>query len=89
MKTIKFYRGEENEIVVEHDNYEESIFRDQNVKALLTVNRVLQQPSDREPSIVAFCGDRGEDGHRLTLGMKCGELLATEIEELELICSHP
>lgn len=122
MKTIKFYRGEENGIVVEHDNYEDSIFRDQYVKALLTVNRVLAQPSDREPGIVAFCGDRGEgksscmetvaemlrecrqqnsaayrfisehklpergeDGHRLTLGMQCGELMETQIEELELI----
>lgn len=60
MNTIRFYRGEENGIVKEEAKFSESLFREQYVQALLAIDKILAHPTRNEPSIVAFCGDRGE-----------------------------
>lgn len=60
MNPIKFYRGEENGIVKEEKNYSESLFREQYIQALLAIDKILANKTESEPSIVAFCGDRGE-----------------------------
>lgn len=63
--TIKFYSGDEKGVVIERDNYNESIFRDQYEKA----QHILKELEEAEPpqsdnpgmpNILAFCGDRGE-----------------------------
>lgn len=63
--TIKFYAGDEKGVVIERDNYTDSIFRDQYEKARLILNefeKVQSSESDEPgiPNILAFCGDRGE-----------------------------
>lgn len=63
--TIKFYAGDEKGVVIERDNYTDSIFRDQYEKARLILNEFEKvQPSESDepgiPNILAFCGDRGE-----------------------------
>ena len=60
MNTIRFYRGEENGIVKEETKFSESLFKEQYVQALLAIDKILAHPTKTEPSIVAFCGDRGE-----------------------------
>lgn len=60
MNTIRFFRGEENGIVKEEAKFSESLFREQYVQALLAIDKILAHPTRNEPSIVAFCGDRGE-----------------------------
>lgn len=57
---IKFYRGDENDVVVETEKLNESIFLEQYTKALMLVNNIAQKPSCQIPSVVTFCGDRGE-----------------------------
>lgn len=58
--TIKFYRNEENVVVIEKEKFEESLFIDQYVQALLAIDKKIAAKEEHEPSIVAFCGDRGE-----------------------------
>ena len=60
METLRFYRGQEDMVVVEEQDYGESIFSEQYILALRQIEKILSQPKDRIPSIVAFCGDRGE-----------------------------
>ena len=60
MDTLKFYRGQEDVVVVEEQDYNESIFSEQYILALRQIEKMLSQPKERIPSIVAFCGDRGE-----------------------------
>lgn len=70
---MKLYSGEENGIVIEN-SAEDSIFKEQYVRAHFIINDMLKTAvkageikyEDRQPSIgstpniVAFCGDRGE-----------------------------
>lgn len=63
--TIKFYAGDEKGVVIERNNYHESIFRDQYEKAKLILKEFektepLQSDEPETPNILAFCGDRGE-----------------------------
>ena len=60
VKDIKFYCGEENGVVVEKDVIDESIFKEQYSKAIKLIDHIIVNPSKDIPSIVAFCGDRGE-----------------------------
>lgn len=60
MDTIKFYRGEEDEVIIEDMNFETSIFSEQYSLALQQIERIISVPKNKIPSIVAFCGDRGE-----------------------------
>lgn len=57
---FRYYIGEENIVVVEKENYEESLFREQYIQALQLVNDLAERPKDDVPNLVAFCGDRGE-----------------------------
>lgn len=59
MLTIKFYKGEERDVVRE-DNLEDSIFHEQYDRAMMLAREFVSSPSDRIPNIIAFCGDRGE-----------------------------
>lgn len=47
-------------VVVEKQDYGESIFSEQYTLALRQIEKILSQPKEKIPSIVAFCGDRGE-----------------------------
>lgn len=60
MKPIKFYRGDENHIVVETNRLVDSIFAEQYVKSLILIDNILRTSNEEVPSIVTFCGDRGE-----------------------------
>ena len=60
MDTLKFYRGQENIVVVEEQDYGESIFSEQYILALRQIEKIISKPKKKIPSIVAFCGDRGE-----------------------------
>lgn len=67
---VKFYIGEENGIVREKKDYEQSIFQEQYVQALKCLNTLTQKMQEEKneenlvedyaPNIIAFCGDRGE-----------------------------
>lgn len=59
-QVFRYYKGEENIVVVEKDNYEESLFREQYVQALKQVTDHVEHPKDNIPNLIAFCGDRGE-----------------------------
>ena len=60
MESINFYQGQEDIVVVEKDNYGQSIFREQYTRALLQLEKFVSSPKKNVPSILAFCGDRGE-----------------------------
>lgn len=57
---FRYYKGEENIVVVEKENYEESLFREQYIQALQLVTDLAEHPKVDVPNLVAFCGDRGE-----------------------------
>ena len=57
---FRYYKGEENIVVVEKENYEESLFREQYIQALQLVTELAERPKKDVPNLVAFCGDRGE-----------------------------
>ena len=59
-KIFRYYKGEENIVVVEKKNYEESLFREQYAQALQLVTDIAEHPKDEVPNLVTFCGDRGE-----------------------------
>ena len=59
-KIFRYYKGEENIVVVEKKNYEESLFREQYAQALQLVTDIAEHPKDDVPNLVTFCGDRGE-----------------------------
>lgn len=60
MESIKFYQGQEDIVVVEKENYAQSIFKEQYTRALLQLEKFVASPKKDVPSILAFCGDRGE-----------------------------
>lgn len=60
MPTIKYYIGEEKDVVIERKDYKESIFHEQYKQALMLTNRILRYASDSVPNLIAFCGDRGD-----------------------------
>lgn len=60
MESIKFYQGQEDVVVVEEKDYGQSIFKEQYTQALLQLEKIVAKPKDEIPSIIAFCGDRGE-----------------------------
>ena len=57
---LTFYRGQEDVVVNEKDNYIESLFKDQYTHALLQIHQLVSKQKEGVPSILAFCGDRGE-----------------------------
>lgn len=68
--TIKLYKGEEHGVVIEKDNFEESMFYAQYDKASLILKGMMERNEavikegtptiTMTPNIIAFCGDRGE-----------------------------
>ena len=65
LPTIVFDLAKDNRIIIEKENYSESIFAYQYGKALSLLSQSLVvDDSDKEsrfyPNIIAFCGDRGE-----------------------------
>ena len=63
-KPLRFYKGDENGVVIEHGDYENSIFRNQYTQALKLIEelafRTNVEKDAHRPNIIAFCGDRGE-----------------------------
>ena len=60
MESIKFYQGEEDVVVIEKKDYGLSIFKEQYTQAVLQLEKLVASPKENIPSILAFCGDRGE-----------------------------
>lgn len=60
MEAVRFYRGQEDVVVVEKSDFGQSIFKEQYILALQQIEKMLATPKDNIPSILAFCGDRGE-----------------------------
>ena len=60
INAIKFYRGHEDVVVVEQQDFDKSIFKEQYNLALQQIEKVVSDPKDKIPSVIAFCGDRGE-----------------------------
>lgn len=59
--TIIFRMGEETGIVIEKENFSESLFREHYVKALQLANDIIGRPEqDANSNVIAFCADRGE-----------------------------
>lgn len=59
-KILTFLRGQEDMVVKETENYSESLFKDQYTHALLQIHQLVSKKNGNVPSIIAFCGDRGE-----------------------------
>ena len=61
---IKFYKGDENGVVIEKSGYDKSIFRNQYAQALELIdelaNREVKDGDVAPNNIIAFSGDRGE-----------------------------
>lgn len=61
---LRFYRGDENGLVIEKGKYDTSIFRNQYAQALKLINELAsRKDKDHDasrPNIIAFCGNRGE-----------------------------
>lgn len=57
---LTFYRGQEDIVVNEKANYMKSLFKDQYTHALLQIHQLVSKQKEGVPSILAFCGDRGE-----------------------------
>lgn len=77
MDSVKFYIGDEDKVVIEDKGFENSLFTNQYVKALRRLEDILQHPSNTEPNIIAFCGDRGEGKS------SCMESFATILENIK------
>lgn len=60
MRNIYFYNDESNSVVLEKDNFENSIFKEQYIQALLLFQNILENADETKSNIIAFCGDRGE-----------------------------
>lgn len=61
---LRFYRGDENGVVIEKGKYDTSIFRNQYAQALKLINELASRKDENHdasrPNIIAFCGNRGE-----------------------------
>lgn len=61
---LRFYRGDENGVVIEKGEYDISIFRNQYAQALKLINELASRKDEdhdaSRPNIIAFCGNRGE-----------------------------
>lgn len=84
MNSIKFYKGEENGLVVETDNMVESIFVEQYIQAFKQIDKLLCIETADIPNVITFCGDRGEGKtscmtsvQRILKSDNCGEILSS------------
>lgn len=57
---VKYYIGEEKNVVQEMRDFEKSIFHEQYKHALRQIVGLLRNPQSEVPNLIAFCGDRGE-----------------------------
>lgn len=61
---LKFYKGDENGVVVEKKDYKTSIFKNQYIQALNLFDELSERVETGkevlQTNIIAFCGDRGE-----------------------------
>lgn len=105
MESIKFYHGEEDVVVIEKKDYALSIFKEQYTQALLQLEKLVASPKENIPSILTFCGDRGEgksscmetvrdmltniNSHELTSFMESAEIRYEGNESVKLSDSCP
>lgn len=92
MDRIKIYKGEENGIVREIENYSESLFSEQYALALTlldhhieTINNTVEESefTVAYPKVVAFCGERGE-GKTSCMMSFCRMIKSADIKEGEI-----
>ncbi len=60
MEPIRFYAGQENGVIVEKDNFSQSVFYDKYQQALTIFSRIWESKNSDISNIIAICGDRGE-----------------------------
>ena len=92
MDRIKIYKGEENGIVCEIENYSDSLFSEQYALALTlldhhiaTINNTAEESefTIAYPKVVAFCGERGE-GKTSCMMSFCRMIKSADIKEGEI-----
>lgn len=84
MEPIRFYSGDENGVVIEKKDYDNSIFVNQYKQGLRLMDelshRIKHSDGVSYPNIIAFCGDRGEGKTSCMLSVK--EIIQKEDDEL-------
>jgi len=60
MAILKYNIGQERDIVLEKNDYDNSVFYDQYVRALSLVDTYIKDKSLKSSKIISFCGDRGD-----------------------------
>ena len=93
-RNFKFHIGEENTVIVEKDNYGDSLFLEQYRIALSLIKNLVNKPQRNVPNLVAFCGDRGEGKTSCMLSVahvlagydniKDGDCASLDIERAEI-----
>lgn len=60
MEAIRFYAGQENGVIVEKDNFSQSVFYEKYQQAFSVFSRIWESENEDISNIIAICGDRGE-----------------------------
>lgn len=63
VRKVIFKRGDENRVVLEKDNFRDSLFQEQYLDAMdsfISICHTLDDDSEYVSNIISFCGDRGE-----------------------------
>ena len=60
MEAIRFYAGQENGVIVEKENFSQSVFYEKYQQAFSVFSRIWESENDDISNIIAICGDRGE-----------------------------
>lgn len=60
MEPIRFYAGQESGVIIERENFSQSVFYEKYQHAFEIFSRIWESRNDDISNIIAICGDRGE-----------------------------
>lgn len=60
MEPIRFYAGQESGVIIEKENFSQSVFYEKYQHAFEIFSRIWESKNDDISNIIAICGDRGE-----------------------------
>lgn len=60
MEPIRFYAGQESGVVIEKENFSQSVFYEKYQHTFEIFSRIWESKNDDISNIIAICGDRGE-----------------------------
>lgn len=60
MESIQFYAGQESGVIIEKENFSQSVFSEKYQHTFEIFSRIWQSPNNDISNIIAICGDRGE-----------------------------